>query len=150
MNDHIRSRIEAIQDALLAAYCGGTGMPSAKVGGERELVLRGLLREVLPSIYRFGQGAITDATGAQLHDEVQLTRVLTPSRSVMATRYPVSIDALASIAATPLALGNLCNTALRKAHELRERKVVKGILSAAGLVESGSEPRVRAISRTAK
>lgn len=63
MNDHIRSRIKAIQDALLAAYRGGAGMPSAMVGGERELVLHGLLREVLPPIYRFGQGAITDATG---------------------------------------------------------------------------------------
>ena len=38
-------------------------MPTAMVGGERELVLHGLFREVLPPIYRFGQGAITDATG---------------------------------------------------------------------------------------
>ena len=37
-------------------------MPSAPRGGERELVLRDLLRQVLPPIYRFGQGAITDST----------------------------------------------------------------------------------------
>ena len=38
-------------------------MPTAMVGDERELVLHGLLREALPPIYRFGQGAITDPTG---------------------------------------------------------------------------------------
>ena len=63
MNKHVRSRIRAIQASLLATYRGGVGMPTAMVGGERELVLHGLFREVLPPIYRFGQGAITDATG---------------------------------------------------------------------------------------
>ena len=50
-------------------------MPAAMVGGERELVLHGLLRETLPPIYRFGQGAITDATG-QLTGQVDLVMEL--------------------------------------------------------------------------
>jgi len=50
--------MKAIQDSLMATYRGGAGMPSAMLGGERELVLLALLREVLPPIYRFGQGAI--------------------------------------------------------------------------------------------
>jgi uncharacterized coiled-coil protein SlyX len=75
MNQHVRSRIKAIQDSLLATYRGGVGLPSAMVGGERELVLHGLLRETLPPIYRFGQGAITDATG-RLTGQVDLVMEL--------------------------------------------------------------------------
>jgi len=60
-----------------------------------------------------------------------------------------AIDTLASIAATPLALGNLANAALLKAHELNERKVQKGILAAAGLVASDGEPGVRGIRKRA-
>jgi hypothetical protein len=75
MNEHVRSRIKAIQDSLLATYRGGVGMPTAMVGGERELVLHGLFREVLPPIYRFGQGAITDATG-QLTGQIDLVMEL--------------------------------------------------------------------------
>jgi hypothetical protein len=63
MNEYVKSRMKSIQDSLRATYRGGAGMPTAMVGGERELVLHGLFREVLPPIYRFGQGAITDATG---------------------------------------------------------------------------------------
>jgi hypothetical protein len=75
MNEHVRSRIKAIQDSLLATYRGGVGMPTAMVGGERELVLHGLFREVVPPIYRFGQGAITDATG-QLTGQIDLVMEL--------------------------------------------------------------------------
>jgi hypothetical protein len=50
-------------------------MPAAMVGDERELVLHGLLRETLPPIYRFGRGAITDATG-QLTGQVDLVMEL--------------------------------------------------------------------------
>jgi len=60
-----------------------------------------------------------------------------------------SIESLSSIAATPLALGNLANAALLKAHELNEKKVVKGILTAAGLVEDRDEPGVRGIRKRA-
>jgi uncharacterized protein DUF6602 len=75
MNQHVRSRIKAIQDSLLATYRGGAGLPSAMVGGERELVLHGLLRETLPPIYRFGQGVITDAT-SQLTGQIDLVMEL--------------------------------------------------------------------------
>lgn len=51
------------------------------------------------------------------------------------------ITALAETGPTPLALGNLCNAVLLKARELEEKKVHKGILTAAGLVQSG-EPKV--------
>lgn len=57
------------------------------------------------------------------------------------------VTRLAEIGPTPLSLGNLCNTALLKAQQLGEKKVHKGILTAAGLVDN-SEPKVRGI-RTA-
>jgi type II secretory pathway predicted ATPase ExeA len=53
-----------------------------------------------------------------------------------------SVTRLAEIASTPLALGNLANSALVKAHQLNEHKVHRGILEAAGLMET--EPRLRA------
>jgi hypothetical protein len=80
MNEHVKSRIKAIQDSLLATYRGGVGMPTAMVGDERELVLHGLLREALPPIYRFGQGAITDATG-RLTGQVDLVMELPLGRA---------------------------------------------------------------------
>lgn len=58
-----------------------------------------------------------------------------------------SIARLAEIGPTPLALGNLCNAALLKAQQLGEKKVHKGVLTAAGLVDNG-EPKVRGM-RTA-
>jgi len=56
-----------------------------------------------------------------------------------------SIDRLTEIASTPLALGNLVNAALLRAHELNERKVHKGILTTMLGSENGAEPRVRAV-----
>jgi type II secretory pathway predicted ATPase ExeA len=53
-----------------------------------------------------------------------------------------AIDLLAAQAETPLALGNLANTALLKAHKLGERRVLASFLQS----EIG-EPRVRAIRR---
>src|SRR6266496_4699915 len=56
-----------------------------------------------------------------------------------------SITKLAEIGSTPLALGNLANAALIKAHQLNEKKVHIGVLKAAGLVDN--EPRIRAARR---
>src|SRR5215510_11341929 len=75
MNQYVMSRMKAIQDSLMATFRGGAGMPSAMLGGERELVLHALLREVLPPIYRFGQGAITDSK-ARLTGQVDLVMEL--------------------------------------------------------------------------
>lgn len=57
-----------------------------------------------------------------------------------------AVTRLADQATTPLALGNLVNASLVKAHQLNERKVHKGILSAMLISEEG-EPRVRALRR---
>lgn len=59
-----------------------------------------------------------------------------------------SVAKLAEIGPTPLALGNLCNTALLKAQQIGEKRVHKGVLKAAGLDLNG-EPKVRGI-RTAQ
>lgn len=58
-----------------------------------------------------------------------------------------AIAKLAEIGSTPLALGNLANSALLKAQPLSEKKVHRGVLTAAGLL-NGGEPHVRAIRRS--
>lgn len=54
---------------------------------------------------------------------------------------PEAVAEIAGKASTPLALGNLANAALMEAYALRERKVQ------AGMLEVGSEPRLRAVRR---
>jgi hypothetical protein len=62
MNTHVRDRLKAIQQALIAHYKGGLGLPSALIGSEREYLINDYLSEVLPHLYRFGRGAITDSS----------------------------------------------------------------------------------------
>ncbi len=52
-----------------------------------------------------------------------------------------ALDVIADQAETPLALGNLANAALIKAHGFGERRVL------ASMIESSNEPRVRAVRR---
>lgn len=63
MNQLLLNRLEAIQQSLRAHHNGGKGMPSAMVGSERERLIGEYLSQVLPSIYRFGTGSITDSLG---------------------------------------------------------------------------------------
>ncbi len=63
MNRHIRARLEASRNLLMAAYAGGAGLSSATQGREREAFVRLFLAEMLPAVHRFGSGDITDARG---------------------------------------------------------------------------------------
>jgi type II secretory pathway predicted ATPase ExeA len=54
-----------------------------------------------------------------------------------------AVRLLAKHARTPLALGNLCNTALLKAHKLGARKVLAEILD----LKDDGEPLVRAVRK---
>ncbi|MFQ3578265.1 MAG: DUF6602 domain-containing protein [Verrucomicrobiia bacterium] len=63
MNQHLIQRLTAIQQALMAQHQGGTGLPSAVIGNERETFLREFLQKVFPSHFRFTGGVITDAAG---------------------------------------------------------------------------------------
>jgi hypothetical protein len=63
-NVHLLKRLEGIQSALMAHHVGGTTMPSAVKGSERETFIKAFLEQVFPSPYRFGSGAVTDSTGA--------------------------------------------------------------------------------------
>ena len=49
----------------MAHHAGGRSLPNAAKGDEREYFLNKYLRDVLPPVYRFGQGAITDMHGNQ-------------------------------------------------------------------------------------
>jgi len=61
MNIHIQQRIQGIYHSLTSAFEAGALLSSASKGFEREAFISLFLREVLPPIYRFGTGDITDA-----------------------------------------------------------------------------------------
>lgn len=63
MNPYIQRRLEGIQQQLIAHHKGGIGLPNAVIGSEREHIINDYLSQVLPPIYRFGRGSITDANG---------------------------------------------------------------------------------------
>lgn len=61
-NTHIQKRLEGIQAILNGAHQAGTPMSSASKGTERQAFIENFLKEVLPPIFRFGTGEVTDAT----------------------------------------------------------------------------------------
>ena len=63
MNTHIATRLLAIQQSLMAHYAGGAGLPSAVKGSEREYLIHDYFAQVLPPMFRFGRGSITDSVG---------------------------------------------------------------------------------------
>jgi hypothetical protein len=63
MNKYVDHRLKAIQQSLMAHYKGGIGMPSAVAGSERESFVNEYLSKILPPLYRFGRGTITDSQG---------------------------------------------------------------------------------------
>jgi hypothetical protein len=62
-NQYLVERLQGIQAALMAHHAGGTPMPNASKGSERETFLREFLSKVFPETFRFGTGAITDSAG---------------------------------------------------------------------------------------
>jgi hypothetical protein len=63
MNDQLKARLGGIRKILMAHYLAGSLLPNASKGSEREALVREFLEKVFPLPYRFGSGAITDATG---------------------------------------------------------------------------------------
>jgi hypothetical protein len=61
MNRHIASRLSGIHGVLCSAFEAGASLSSSSKGYEREIFISFFLSEVLPPIYRFGTGDITDA-----------------------------------------------------------------------------------------
>jgi hypothetical protein len=65
MNEHIEARLKAIHATLCAIFDGGASLSNTSKGFERETFVEFFLEGVLPGIYRFGTGEITDAAGAR-------------------------------------------------------------------------------------
>lgn len=61
MNSLIESRLKGIHNVLWSAYEAGELLSSSSKGSERETFISLFLNEVLPPIYRFGTGDITDS-----------------------------------------------------------------------------------------
>lgn len=64
MGIELEYRMKGIQQALIAQYIGGLGMPNAAKGGEREVFLRNYLQALFPAHNRFSSGMIIDMAGS--------------------------------------------------------------------------------------
>jgi len=64
MNDQLKRRLQGIREILMAHHHAGSLLPDAAKGAEREALVREFLEKVFPEPYRFGRGAVTDATGS--------------------------------------------------------------------------------------
>lgn len=63
MNKFLNTRLTAIQKQLINVYEGGSGLSSSSIGSEREIFINYFLSGVMPPVYRFGFGDITDIAG---------------------------------------------------------------------------------------
>jgi hypothetical protein len=64
MNKHILQRLAALQKILMAHYEGGSNLPNAVKGDEREVFIREFLSKMFPNQFRFTSGAITDPSNS--------------------------------------------------------------------------------------
>lgn len=64
MNEQLKARVNGIREGLMAHYHATRLLPNAAKGDEREALVGGFFERVFPAPYRFGRGAITDASGA--------------------------------------------------------------------------------------
>ena len=62
VNEYIEQRLSGLQKILMGAYEAGGKFASASKGAEREVFITLFLQNVLPPLYRFGSGDITDAS----------------------------------------------------------------------------------------
>lgn len=62
-NRFVQARLEGIQTILSGVHQSSVGLSSATKGGERAAFIDQFLAKVLPPIYRFGTGDVTDADG---------------------------------------------------------------------------------------
>jgi hypothetical protein len=89
LNDHLKSRLEAMQRMLLGAYSAGNFFGNVTKGAEREAFLNSFLAEILPPPFRFGMGEATDQAGrksGQLDIVVEFPFV--PSLPLISGRSP--------------------------------------------------------------
>jgi uncharacterized protein DUF6602 len=145
MNKHVENRLEAIQQSLLAHYQGGSGLPSALIGGEREHLLNEYLSKLLPPIYRFGSGAVTDATG-ELSGQLDVVMELP-----LGSNFPMPAGAerlylAESVAAVIEVKSDISSQWSQVQDAIRKVKILRRDIrqSSAILLESSPEPIIEA------
>jgi hypothetical protein len=62
-NLHVENRLQGISSILNGVHQAGASMSAASKGVERQAFIDNFLKEVLPPIYRFGSGDVTDLHG---------------------------------------------------------------------------------------
>ncbi|MFG1248008.1 DUF6602 domain-containing protein [Xanthobacter flavus] len=64
-NDYVRQRLSGIRTILNGVHQGSSGLSSATSGQERAAFIDNFLANVLPPMYRFGSGDVTDKRGTK-------------------------------------------------------------------------------------
>jgi hypothetical protein len=62
-NLHVENRLQGILTTLNGVHQAGASMSAASKGEERQTFINNFLKEVLPPVYRFGSGDVTDLHG---------------------------------------------------------------------------------------
>jgi hypothetical protein len=145
MNKHIERRLKAIQQSLMAHYQGGSGLPNALIGGEREHLVNDYLSQLLPPIYRFGRGAVTDATG-ELSGQLEVVMELPLGSSFPMPAGTERLYLAESVAAVIEVKSNLSSQWSEVQDTIKRVKVLRRDIrqSAALLLESSPDPIVEA------
>lgn len=145
MNKHIERRLQAIQQSLLAHYRGGSGLPNALIGSEREHLINDYLSELLPPIYRFGRGAITDATD-EISGQLEVVMELPLGTSFPLLAGTERLYLAESVAAVIEVKSNLSSQWSEVEETIRKVKVLQRDIrqSSAMLLESSHGPIVEA------
>jgi hypothetical protein len=145
MNKHIEVRLAAIQQALMAHYLGGSGLPNALIGGEREHLINDYLSQLLPPIYRFGRGAVTDSTG-EITGQLEVVMELPLGSSFPMPAGSERLYLAESVAAVIEVKSNLSSQWNEVEDTIRKIKVLRRDIrqSAAILLEGSPDPVVEA------
>lgn len=88
-NQHIKSRLDGMQQMLMAAYKSSISLSNASKGYERESFVNGFLAEILTPQFRFGTGDITDVGGSRSGQlDIVIEYPFVPSLPLVAGRSP--------------------------------------------------------------
>lgn len=76
MHPILQARLRAVRDSFIAHYNGGSGLPNASNGKDRELFVNEFMKKVFPPDLRYVGGTIIDSTSAQRSGQVDVAIIL--------------------------------------------------------------------------
>lgn len=121
LNQHVLQRLKGLQTILNGVHQSSAGLSSATTGQERTSFIDEFLAKVLPPIYRFGSGDVTNAQGLRSGQlDVVVEYPFAPSLPVVGsgqTRLYLA-ESAAAVVEVKSNLANQWNDAVRTADAL--------------------------------